>query len=91
MIDEHGVELACLHALGLLDQTDAADLGEAAGPGSPLENLVRDLSEAAAALALGAGGAMPQALTTRAARLTRNRRLPGRKCMKRAPKKGGPA
>jgi hypothetical protein len=65
MIDEHGVELACLHALGLLDQTDATELGDAAGPGSPLENLVRDLSEAAAALALAASTPPPPALRSR--------------------------
>lgn len=65
MIDDHGVELACLYALGLLDQTEAAELDNAAAPGSTLQNLVRDLSEAAAALALAASTSPPPALRSR--------------------------
>lgn len=65
MIDEHVVELACLHALGLLEQPDLKTLMRAAAPGSALEALVRDLSDAAATLAVAASKPPPASLRSR--------------------------
>ena len=65
MIDHHVVELACLHALGLLEQPDVNTLVRAAAPGSALEALVRDLSDAAAALAIAASAPPPPTLRSR--------------------------
>jgi hypothetical protein len=65
MIDSHIVELACLHALGLLEQPDLNTLVRAAAPGSALQTLVRDLSDAAAALAIAASTPPPAALRSR--------------------------
>lgn len=60
MIDEQAEEMACLMALGLLD-----DPGAAAAPGSELESLARDLAETAARLALAAAVPPPPALRSR--------------------------
>jgi hypothetical protein len=65
MIDERGEEMACLRALGLLDEQSTGEFARIAPPGSPLENLVRDLSEAAAALAFVAAVPPPQDLRQR--------------------------
>ena len=65
MIDHHVVELACLHALGLLEQPDVNALVRAATPGSALESLVRELANASAALAIAASTPPPPGLRSR--------------------------
>ncbi|MFM8619465.1 MAG: hypothetical protein ACKOE8_12170 [Opitutaceae bacterium] len=65
MIDPHVVELACLHALGLLEQPDVNALVRAATPGSALEALMQDLTDAAAALAIAASNPPPADLRSR--------------------------
>ncbi len=57
--------MACLRALGLLDERSTGEFARLAPPGSPLGNLVRDLSEAAAALAFVAATPPPPDLRHR--------------------------
>jgi len=65
MIDERGEEMACLRVLGLLDEQATGEFGRLAPPGSPMENLVRDLSEVAASLAFVAAAPPPPDLRHR--------------------------
>lgn len=65
MIDEQAEEMACLRALGLLDDDGDARLCRSAPPGSELERLARELAEAAARLAHAAAIPPPPHLRER--------------------------